>query len=367
MFDLNDEMSTFCDFHVSLSKTEKDQLADYRDKNIRRLKSGLNALGFNTPIRTPTQGGYSMRTMTQWPESNPEVDRDIDTAVIFRREDLPESALNARKQVLAGIVEGGGNFKSDPEARTNAVTVWYQDGYHVDLAVHRTYTNDFGQTVVEHAGADWSRRDPLEITTWFNNLVDVKSPSAVSNGANVKSGQMRRVVQLLKYFSKSRRSWSLPGGLLISVLVSECYCPDGQRDDRALYWTMESIRNRLQGNLRVFNPVDLSQELTYKDEYVNQVGRLNDKLGEAIRWLSPLVDPDCDRSDAVQAWFSVFNHSYWKGIADKIQAAKARGESLSAARVAGSLYADNSGQLFTSKPEGKSVAVPDHRFYGTDN
>lgn len=365
MFDVHSEMHTFYRQHVFMEKTEREQLADYREKNIRRLKNGLKKLGYNAPIRTPTQGGYATYTLTQWPENNPDVDHDIDTATIFMREDLPESHLKARKRVLDGIIEGGGNFKRDPEARTNAVTVWYQEGYHVDLAVHRTYSDDSEQKIIEHAGTTWSSRDPMDITNWFNNLVNTYSPSN-EEGATVESGQMRRIVQLLKYFSKSRSSWSLPGGLIISVLVSECYSSDDHRDDQALYRTMESIRRRLQSNLAVYNPVDSSQELTYKDEYINQVSSLNDKLSDAARWLSPLFENDCTREDALSAWYKVFKHSYWTDLAEEIEAAKAKGERLRAARDAGSLFVSQTGQLSTSKREGKSVRIPDHRFHGGD-
>jgi hypothetical protein len=368
MFDLHSEMYTFYDTHVLLDADEKNQLAEYRDRNIHRLKDGLKKLGYKVPVRTPTQGGYAMNTLTQRPENNPDVDHDIDIATIFEREDLPEDALDARKRVLAGVVEGGGNFKKDPEARTNAVTVWYQENYHVDLAVHRVYTNDFGEEVIEHAGASWSPRDPMDITNWFKEKVKDCSPSS-ENGATVASHQMQRIVQLLKYFSKSRSSWNLPGGLIISALVAECYCPDYHRDDSALYKTMEAIHHRLQGNLlqgnfEVYNPVDRSQQLTYKDEYINQVRRFKDRLEDAIRWLTPLFETDCGKEDALKAWGQVFKHSYWEKLAEEIEAAKAMGEQLRAARVAGSLYVGQSGQLFTSKPEGKSVQVPKHRDYG---
>ena len=332
MFDLHSEMYSFYSTHIRLGTDEKKQLAEYRERNLRRLKDGLKKLGYKVPIRTPTQGGYAMNTLTQRPENNNDIDHDIDTATIFRREDLPEDALDARKRVLTGVIKGGGNFKKDPEARTNAVTVWYQDNYHVDLAVHRVNTNDFGEGVIEHAGTSWSPRDPMEITNWFKGKVKDCSPSS-ENGATVASAQMRRIVQLLKYFSKSRPSWSLPGGLIISVLVAECYHSDYHRDDLALYNTMDAIHRRLQRTLEVNNPTDPSQQLTSKDEYINQVSRFREKLEDTLRWLSPLFTTECTREEALKAWNKVFKHSYWEKLAEEVEAAKALGEQLRAARV----------------------------------
>jgi hypothetical protein len=306
-----------------------------------------------------------MGTLTQRPENNLDVDHDIDVATIFRREDLPEDPLDARKRVLAGVIQGGGNFKREPEARTNAVTVWYQEGYHVDLAVHRVCVSEWEQEPIEHAGVSWVSRDPMEITNWFDGVVAANSPSE-ELGATVAKHQLRRMVQLLKYFSKSRPSWVLPGGLVITVLAVECYCPDYHRDDQALYNTMDSIHRRLQGSLEVSNPVDRSQKLTYKDEYVNQVSHFEEKLGHALRWLSPLFEMNCTKEGALEAWSSVFSHSYWMERAKEVEAARELGERLRAARHAGSLRVAQSGQLLTSESEQRSVPVPDHRFYGDD-
>ncbi len=364
MFDLHSEMYSFYRNDIFLNKDGRNQLAEYRDLNISRLKEGLKKLGCKVPIRTPTQGSSAMKTLTQRPENNPDIDQDIDVSVIFRQEDLPENPLDARKRVLEGVIEGGGNFKKDPKARTNAVTVWYQEKYHVDLAVHRIYTNILGEEIIEHAGVSWSPRDPMDITRWFTDTVNSSSPSK-ENGATVIDCQMRRVVQLLKYFSKSRQSqnWNLPGGLIISALVVESYCPDYHRDDAALYKTMEAIHYRLQGNLKVDNPIDLSQQLTYKDEYVNQVRRFKDRLEDAIGWLSPLFETDC-KEDALKAWNKVFRHSYWAELVEEIEEVKDLGKQIIAARAVNSLYTEQSGRLVISKPKGKSVQILPHRYYG---
>ena len=122
---------------------------------------------------------------------------------------------------------------------------------------------------------------------------------------------MRRTVQLLKAFAKSRSSWNLPGGLIISVLVDECYQPDYYRDDVALYNTMTSIRNRLALNTEVYSPISTSESLTNKEKYEKQVGRFRDKLDSAINKLAPVFKDDCTKEDAMSAWNSVFNHPFW--------------------------------------------------------
>ncbi|KAB2902189.1 MAG: hypothetical protein F9K27_17590 [Anaerolineae bacterium] len=347
MYDLHCEMVTFYDKYVHLSSDEQDKLRGYRDTNIERLEKGLTKLDYNTPVRTVGQGSYTMHTMVQHPDN----DYDLDNAVIFVREDLPSDALGARQRVLAGVGAGGGNFKKPPEARTNAVTVWYAEGYHIDLAVYRCYLDMFGNEVIEHAGVEWTHRNPSEITDWFRNEVVRQSPSP-SDGATVKEKQMRRVVQLLKMFAKSRSSWNLPGGLLISVLVAECYRPDWNRDDVAFYNTIAAIHTRLQRSTEILNPVDPSLKLTYKDEYINQVICFEEKLEQALDWLAPLHTYDCDEITAYRSWNKVFQHEYWSELVSGVELQNS------------AKFVTSTGTLHVARPAERSIQSPAHRFYG---
>lgn len=360
MFDLSAELYKFYKDHVRLSQEQRDELEDLSDTNIDRLKAGLDNLEHPHPVRIRGQGSIPMDTANQHPNN----DYDIDTALIFNKDDLPSSPIDARKRVEAAMISGGGNFKRPPEARTNAVTVWYQAGPHVDLAVHRRYFDALGNEVIEHAGAEWTPRDPVKIAKWFNNLVNEVSPSK-DDGATVKSGQMRRIVQLIKKFARSRPTWALPGGLIISALVAECYVSDNSRDDRALYKTMSAIHNRLQGWTDVYNPVDPTRKLTYKQEYVNQVKHLRDKLGDAIGWLEPLFDTDCTLVEAIKAWNKLFKHEYWDEQLE-VEEARSLGKSLQSASRLGSLSIMPSGKVEIVKPSEGGITVPPHRFYGED-
>jgi hypothetical protein len=349
MYSVHGEMFTFYDTYVRLNQTTQSRLTTYRNTNIERLESGLTELGYAIPLRTCGQGSYAMHTMVQHAEN----DYDIDTAVIFEHADLPASPLKARQRILEGIKQAEVTFKRDPEARTNAVTIWYADGHHIDLAVYRRHEDDFGSEIIEHAGVEWTRRDPTEITEWFASEVARRSPSTAS-GATVKDGQMRRVVQLLKMFAKMHPSWNLPGGLLISALVAECYQPDATRDDLALYNTMSSIRLRLQRNTEVTNPVDSAYFLTDKQEHVNELVRFEERLGEALDWLQPLFNHDCDEVVAYKAWEQVYGHTYWNMLVE--------GAELRASQKG--IHVLSTGTIIAGTSTQPSVQSPPHRFYG---
>jgi len=355
MFDLHKEIHQFYCDHVRLTSDQRSELAGYRDTNYKRLISGLDKLGYHRPTRKCDQGSYAMHTTNQHPEK----DYDIDVAIIFDIDDLPSSPLDARKRVESAMNEGGGNFSQPHEARTNAVTVWYQEGYHVDLAIHRRYFDGFGNEIIEHAGVQWTQRNPMDITNWFNDLVNSASPSK-ENGATVPEGQMRRIVQLLKIFTRSRKSWNLPSGLIISTLVGkECYRPDYHSDEKALYETIIALHNRLQINTDVKNPVDDTQLLTYKSEYTNQVINLRDQLQISIEWLMPLLNPDSDKETAVKSWKKFFKHAYWDELLEQIAEAKSVGRALRS-----SAFVTSTGTVSPTRPHEKHIKVPSHRYYG---
>jgi hypothetical protein len=316
MFDQHDQLISFFQAHVHLSNKKRAELAGYRDINLARLREGLDNIGeedgvtYSYWLRDRDQGSYAMHTMIQSRTG----EYDIDEGLIFDEADLPSTPLASRRRIVRAFNTLNIKFKKPPEARTNAVTIWYADGYHVDFAIYRERTDDDDQKVCEHAGPTWKTRDPQEITDWFCEKVNEVSPKQ-EDGATVEDGQLRRLVCLLKAFAKSRDDWNMPGGFIITNLAVECYRPDQQRDDVALYNTMRAIRNRLLLKLEVFDPIHPEQELTDREKYKEQVGELRDKLMEALNELQALFHADCDATKAASAWNWVFQHSFWNDLA----------------------------------------------------
>lgn len=350
MFNTHDKFTYFYNNHIKLDNEIYDQLREYRDKNLERVENGLAKLEQNKPIKNYGQGSYSMGTMVRQPNN----DYDIDHAIIFRTEDLPEKSLDARTHVINALNKSGDAhlFSEPPTRRTNAVTVWYKDGYHIDLAVYRCSEDIFGNETIEHAGSIWRKRHPVAMNTWFSGEVKKQSPKPGIT-VSVAEKQMQRIVQFLKMFTKAR-SENLPGGLIISVLVSECYVPDNDRDDIALVETMRAICDRTSYNTHVWNPVDTEYELTDKDEPLNQVKNLHQVLDKALEWLAPLFDSDCDETIAYRAWNKVFKHEYWDALLLGL-------ESVSTPKFVSST---GSVTVSSTKPSTTHVESPPHKYYG---
>src|SRR5437764_819159 len=80
-----------------------------------------------------------------------------------------------------------------------------------------------------------------------------------------------------------------------STLVVECYRPDRDRDDVALYNTLVAIEARLRTSCRVYHPNGGARELTGKEEYLNQVTLMQAKLTANLPKLSVLFEEGCTR------------------------------------------------------------------------
>ncbi len=304
MYNLHKELNEFYENHVRL-KDEREKLKEHRDKNLAALKDGLKKLDYPSGFEKKDQGSYAMNTINKHPERK----YDIDVAIIFERDNLPSTPFDARKRIEKAMIEGGGNFNTPPEAKTNAVRVSYAEGHHIDLAIYRKNKSDLGESIIEHAGPERTTRDPMDITNWFISAAQTKSPQK-KYGTNVDDMQLRRVVRWLKMFSKSRTSWNMPGGLIISVLAVECYQANTERDDIALYETMTSIRNRLRWNKEVGNPVINNQSLTSREKDKTRVKNLEENLDFVLEEMKDLFASN-SYSQAMQAWNWFFQHSYW--------------------------------------------------------
>jgi hypothetical protein len=320
MFDVSAELTTFYNEHVRLGKSRRDELAGFRDTNLQRLKDGLDALGEEKGEQYPhffdwkNQGSYAMHTLNQAEE----YDYDIDVAVIFKKEDLPEDAAEARTRVQDALRKKTSGFTKAPEARKNAVTIWYSEGYHIDFAVYRERENLWDGKVLEHAGADgWTKRNPDDVNNWFIGQVDNRSPEGrllntlLGAPITVEPKQLRRIVRLVKAFAKSRSGWSLPGGMILSALVCEVYKPHSTRDDIALYETLRALQARLAEQKSVFSPVNSSVELTNTPERAKEIERLSKNLDRLLSKLDVLWSAECSKVQALAAWNHIFNQKFW--------------------------------------------------------
>lgn len=308
MIDCSNDILKFHNKRVRLPQEEQQTLRDNRKANQDRLTKRLTEQEKPIPTGFVKQGSYAMHTMIQQPDN----DYDIDDGAIFLKADLegPQGgdmiALAARQMVCDVLQDD--RFNKQPEVRNNCVRVYYDAGHHVDIPVYREKTTDSKE--YELASSDWRESDPTGVTTWFNQTVIDKSPDE-TNGR-----QMRRMVSFLKKFARSRPSWNMPSGLLLSKLADEKYWSDQDREDVALYETMRLIYERLDLDLEVKHPVIAGEWLT-DGENDPKTRLLRDKLSEALDNLQILFDEDCTKKEALKAWKKVFKDDFFDELIKK--------------------------------------------------
>lgn len=310
MHNCSDDVLGYHDDEVTLPQAERSEMRDRRNANRDRLKAGLKKAGKPMPLEFRSQGSYAMKTMTQHPDR----DYDIDDGVYFAKEDLvgprggEMTALEARQMVRDALDDG--SFKVAPAVLKNCVRVYYDAGYHVDIPVYRRVVSEdiLGNETVHYelASTDWKRSDARDVTSWFESENNLQSPDN-SNGR-----QLRRICREIKMFARSRASWgdSILGGFAITKLITECYRKNGGREDSALYDTMKAVRDRLSVNLTVVHPVTPNDTIT-KEPNDPKAKFLRDKLSEALEWLKPLFDSQCTREAALKCWDKVFATTYF--------------------------------------------------------
>lgn len=302
LYDLSAEFDKFYSDEVVLPQDAQNDLRAKKDTNIERLKSGLSEYNEEhgtsySMTETLTQGSMAMHTVIQ----NDSNDYDIDVAIVFDSENIHGlGPLSIRNIVADAINRKKGNLGTNPEVKTNCVRITYSNGYHVDFAVYRRTLNNLDGTYsYEHGGSEWRSRDPKAISKWF------------SDQNKLKEAKLRKVVRLLKTFSKSRSWWSMPGGLIQTVLCDEQISIGYDRLDEIFYYLMKNIRDRLNSNIEVNNPTDGALSLLLKHSDRDKMVNLSSRLDTYVGKLEILFDNQCTKSKAYDAWYEVFNHDFW--------------------------------------------------------
>jgi Cyclic GMP-AMP synthase DncV-like, nucleotidyltransferase domain len=338
MYDSSTHLTSFQTTLVSLPKTERDAMRARRDANRVRLKSGLAKADKPAPIGMHSQGSYAMWTMVQ----DENQDYDIDDGVYFKLDQLkgPDggefSALAVRQMVCDALQDD--KFSKPPEALKNCVRVYYNEGYHVDVPAYRrseklnTWTGKTEYTY-ELASSQWEQSDPKEVTKWFNQVNTDLSPDS-----DATEGQFRRVVRLLKKFSRSRPSWKpqIATGFMITKLASEHFVASVGRDDISLRNTMKAIEFRLTYNTTIDHPV-LSATITNQGD--NRPSFLQQKLSENLVHLEVLDNANCSHAEAMAAWDKVFNLNWFSGLPETKSASAKSQPSSAVVKDGGGRYA----------------------------
>lgn len=274
-----------------------------RETNLERIEKGLEETDKPSLAETINQGGYAQKTMTQPPENDQESRYDIDLGVVFDEDDAA-GPRTTRNWVRDAIARKATNLKNDPETKKKCVRVVYAEGYQCDFPVFRRTWTDAGWRYELSSGDEWVGSDPAAMNKWIETTVSAKSPETSG------SYQLRRVIRLGKFFSKthsSRLNRTFPGGLVATALFIEAYSAVDGRDDKAFRETLRKLSNRSKNSPVYANGIQISD-----DKDTDRIGRLIDEAKESVKKLDTLNADDATDADANKIWKTIFRHSFFE-------------------------------------------------------
>jgi hypothetical protein len=298
---------------VKLTPSQQKEMRERRNANRERLQRGLKRNGDPQPDEHIIQGSYAMKTMTQHPDR----DYDIDDGSAFVKDKLAAdngSAMTpseAKQMVCDALIEGGG-LTTDPEVKKNCVRVTYKAGYHVDIPVYRMSEDTDGNQKMELAGEEWCDSNPREINDWYSG-----EESKTAN-AGQECPQLRRQTRLLKKYSRANLGDDSPSGLILTILAAESHTQFDSRQDNAFRELLRKVRARLFGNKVILNPANTTEQLS-KETDEARINALLNQIGKSLSRLEVLDKPNCRRSEALRAWKDIFKTDYFDAEIDKAE------------------------------------------------
>jgi hypothetical protein len=143
---------------------------------------------------------------------------------------------------------------------------------------------------------------------------------------------------------------------MITKLATECYTQNASREDKALYYTMLAIRDRLESNLVVKHPVTPNETIT-KGESDPKARFFKEKLSEVLNYLDVLFKADCNRKEALKAWDNVFNTTYF---IEKLEEENEKSASVKAglSNITSSVLTYGSNSYLNNRPQTRHSESP---------
>ncbi len=260
---------SFIDFdgRIKLSTSKSNQLKTGRDALRTDIRDWFSEKDKKQP-KFCWQGSFAMKTTV-----NPIFDDyDLDDGVYLQgysnNENEWPSAISVHNWVKTATDERTSLESTD---KNTCVRINYADGYHIDLPI---YIMKDDEPYLAHKSNGWVLSDPKAFTDWFIDKV------------NDNDEQLRRLVRYLKAWKEYN---NVPlKGIEITILVAENFDGYDNRDDKALFSTIERILNTLDKNFSCVKPVAPGEDLfenisdTKKDKILSSLTNLKNDLSAAI-------------------------------------------------------------------------------------
>ena len=191
----NEEFQQFQRDHVRLNKTRRKQLGEH-------MTALHNYLSENHPgfIRTERQGSYALRTIIRPTADDAKADADIMVMVKFDSKDHRTYVPD-----LAKTLEASNLYEDKVTVKNRCVTVQYSEPSKLEVDLVACVEREGKFYICPRNGADFEETDGTGYREWFNKKNDITS------------GNLKRVVRLLKYARDHRTRFNCPSIVLTTL------------------------------------------------------------------------------------------------------------------------------------------------------
>lgn len=302
IFDYNDQIQKFFNEKIKVSREELEKLKTSCESNEDRIINRLNNRFDVSRSSFVNQGSYAMKTLISEEDNS----YDIDDALIVDAVKLKDRygndlSTNEFKSIVLESLEDS-RFTKSPQKLRNCIRVYYNEGYHVDVACLRRKSLSWG-TIIELASTNWKESNPKQINDWFSSKVQSYN-EIYGDGGTI----LRRMIRYLKKFARSRTNWDMPCGLILTMLAVECFVYY-KRDDECLYYLLKSIYSRLNNHGLIVQNLADGKEILTKSLCDPDMIELKSNLKAVLDKLEILEDDNCKAEDARGAWTYLFNNN----------------------------------------------------------
>lgn len=231
MADLHDTFIDFNDNVIKLSGSRKKKLRTSRNSVRKDIEKYFKEKRDKHKYKPKGQGSFLMNTMILPLDGDYDVD---DGVYIFGSlEDRP-SVDTAHNWIVEATK---GRTSEDPMDKNTCVRVRYATDYHVDLPIYYKVKESSDESTLDttdipklaHKAKGWIDSDPYEFFLWFKDAAKGKP-------------QLKRIVRYLKAWTDNKKSYNLPSGMVMTILVVNNFVSKEDRDDKSLLETLEGIQ-----------------------------------------------------------------------------------------------------------------------------
>jgi hypothetical protein len=255
--------------NITLSSAKKDNLVTGRNAIRTKIKDDFKENSHGT-AKFHMQGSFAMKTCTN-PITGDEYDVD-DGVYLEEFKDTDQSTWPAASTVHNWIIKAiEDHTDASPINKETCVRVVYANNYHIDLPAY-IIKDDIIYLAKKKDG--WKESDPKAFTKWFVGKVQENDE------------QLRRIVKYLKGWRDSKDVDIK--SIVITILVTENYYKNTDRDDKALLGTVTNIIDTLENDFKCVKPVIPNEDLlenygdSDQEKLIQAFIDLQDALEDAI-------------------------------------------------------------------------------------